>query len=101
MSGRCPSSNSASKVEPITWAIRPVAVAVAMSGSSGIRSGDHPQMTQMNADETRKCSWNHLIVVICASAVKILVLLQSRGPADDLGKIAGDLRSVGRGCTAG
>ena len=30
MFGRCPSSNSASKVEPITWEIRPVIVAVAM-----------------------------------------------------------------------
>ena len=28
--GQVPSSNSASNVEPITWAIRPVVVAVAM-----------------------------------------------------------------------
>src|SRR4051794_2073054 len=51
MSGRCPSSKSTSNVEPITWAIRPVAVAVAIGRSPFT---EESRMNRAGAVETEK-----------------------------------------------
>src|SRR5208283_4158820 len=75
MLGRWPSSNSASKVEPITWAIRPVLVAVAMLGESLevgclVRTGN------------AKTLWPN---PVCRSSG------ESGGRADDVGQLTGNL----------